>query len=315
MIYLEPELQSALIPTFRYALKPDGVLFLSSSESIGNHSGLFTPISRKWKIYRAIHSADSTRAGMTTGLSWAAYRGGNQPDYVTKKTKETDIAELAQRILLLSYAPASVITDLKGNILYVHGETGKYLRPAPGQASLNVIDMARDGLQLDLRSAVQSAVSQGASTLNRELLVKTNGDFQRISFSVRLITGTNSVDDLLLLSFQDAASVIPNKSTRRKRATLILLKASASKIWKEILRTREKSQAIIEEQQASNEELKSTNEEMQSTNEELQSTNEELETSKEELQSVNEELITVNAELQAKIEQLADMQNDMKNLA
>ena len=53
---------------------------------------------------------------------------------------------------------------------------------------------------------------------------------------------------------------------------------------------------------------------MQSTNEELQSTNEELETSKEELQSVNEELITVNSELQTKIEQLAGMQNDMKNL-
>jgi two-component system CheB/CheR fusion protein len=53
---------------------------------------------------------------------------------------------------------------------------------------------------------------------------------------------------------------------------------------------------------------------MQSTNEELQSTNEELETSKEELQSVNEELVTVNAELQNKIEQLAGMQNDMKNL-
>jgi len=56
------------------------------------------------------------------------------------------------------------------------------------------------------------------------------------------------------------------------------------------------------------------NEELQSTNEELQSTNEELETSKEELQSVNEELVTVNAELQAKIEQLAGMQNDMRNL-
>jgi two-component system CheB/CheR fusion protein len=70
----------------------------------------------------------------------------------------------------------------------------------------------------------------------------------------------------------------------------------------------------MEEQQASNEELKSANEEMQSTNEELQSTNEELETSREELQSVNEELITVNSELQAKIEQLARMQNDMKNL-
>ncbi|MHB8543266.1 MAG: PAS domain-containing protein, partial [Leptospirales bacterium] len=77
---------------------------------------------------------------------------------------------------------------------------------------------------------------------------------------------------------------------------------------------KENLQITIEEQQASNEELKSTNEELQSTNEELQSTNEELETSKEELQSINEELITVNAELQGKIEQLNNMQNDMKNL-
>jgi two-component system CheB/CheR fusion protein len=56
------------------------------------------------------------------------------------------------------------------------------------------------------------------------------------------------------------------------------------------------------------------NEELQSTNEELQSTNEEMETSREELQSVNEELVTVNSELQAKIDLLAGMQNDMKNL-
>ena len=314
MIYLEPELQSALIPTFHYALKPDGVLFLSSSESIGNHSDLFTPISRKWKIYRAIPSANSARAGVTGGLSWAAYRGGNQPDDMTKKTKETNIAELAKRMLLQSYAPASVITDLKGNILYVHGETGKYLRPAPGQASLNVIDMAREGLQLDLRTAVQSAASQGAPTLNRALLVKTNGDFQRVSFSVRPVTGSNSVEDLLLLSFQDTASVTPNKPTRSKRVTDSVESQRLQDLERDLSHTREHLQAIIEEQQASNEELKSTNEEMQSTNEELQSTNEELETSKEELQSVNEELITVNSELQAKIEQLADMQNDMKNL-
>ncbi|WP_340123285.1 PAS domain-containing protein [Methylobacter svalbardensis] len=76
---------------------------------------------------------------------------------------------------------------------------------------------------------------------------------------------------------------------------------------RELAYTKENLQATIEEQYASNEELKCTNEEMQSTNEEL-------ETSKEELQSINEELITVNSELQAKIVQLADMQNDMKNL-
>jgi len=66
--------------------------------------------------------------------------------------------------------------------------------------------------------------------------------------------------------------------------------------------------------QSSHEELVSTNEEFLSTNEELQSTNEELTTSREELQSLNEELQTVNAEQQAKLEELARADNDMRNL-
>lgn len=44
MIYLEPELQNRLIPIFHHALKPGGVLFLSPSESIGDHTELFEPI-------------------------------------------------------------------------------------------------------------------------------------------------------------------------------------------------------------------------------------------------------------------------------
>ena len=39
-----------------------------------------------------------------------------------------------------------VMADDKGNILFVNGDTGKFLRPAPGQASLNVIEMAREGI-------------------------------------------------------------------------------------------------------------------------------------------------------------------------
>lgn len=52
MIYLEPELQSRLITTFHFALRPGGALFLSPSESIGTHSELFAPLSREWRIYR-----------------------------------------------------------------------------------------------------------------------------------------------------------------------------------------------------------------------------------------------------------------------
>lgn len=312
MIYLEAELQNRLIPAFHYALKPGGVLFLSPSESISNYTDLFSSLNRKWKFYRAIHSATSSRAVMAHVASWAAETGDKTPDAAMLKPKETNFAELTRRVLVQYFAPASVITDLKGDILYVHSETGKYLRPAPGQASLNVIEMAREGLELELRSAIRAAANEGIPTLDKALQVKTNGDFTGIHLSVRPLSGSDGSQNLLLISFQDIVGTAA--ASARKRAAKPAERGRIEELERDLAYLKESYQATMEEQQASNEELKSTNEEMQSTNEELQSTNEELETSKEELQSVNEELITVNSELQAKIEQLASMQNDMKNL-
>lgn len=314
MIYLEPELQNRLIPAFHYALKPGGVLFLSPSESIGNHTDLFTPLNRKWKFYRAIPSPTSTHAVLASNVTWTAESAHKTQENVVKVAGENNLAELTRRILLQSYAPAAVVTDTKGHILYIYGETGKYLRPAPGLATLNVVDMAREGLQLELRSAIMT-VSQNASVLHRELSVKTNGDFQPILLSVRPLSNPNDQQPLLLISFQDTephpCKPVPSKHKRASKPDEL---RHIEELECELAYTKENLQATIEEQFASNEELKCANEELQSTNEELQSTNEELETSKEELQSINEELVTVNSELQAKIVQLADMQNDMKNL-
>lgn len=311
MIYLEAELQNKLIPAFHYALKPGGVLFLSPSESIGNHTDLFSALNRKWKFYLVTPTAASNHAIMTSPLTWAAVNS-SKSEPIMQISKEPDLADLTRRVLVQCFAPASVVTDLKGETLFVHGETGKFLRPPPGQASLNIIQMAREGLELELRGAIQTAVSLGTPTLNREVQVKTNGTNITVGLSVRPLPDPQGGEGLLLISFQEIARAVskPKRKTASKPAEL----GRIAELERELSYNKENLQATIEEQQASNEELKSSNEEMQSTNEELQSTNEELETSKEELQSVNEELITVNAELQAKIEQLAGMQNDMKNL-
>ena len=333
MIYLEPELQNRLIPVFHYALKQGGALFLSPSESIGNYTELFRPINRKWKFYTATHTASSARIVMNTPLAWIRGSRNTVLEEIMIKNKESEakepnFGEMTRRLLLKYFAPASVITNLKGDLLFVHGETGKYLRPAPGEASLNVVEMAREGLERELRSAIQLVASKGLLTINREIQVKTNGGFSTVGLSVRALpkldnklenltdhhleNNSENEQNLLLISFQDIAtsSVKINAKNAIKPAEMGRIEA----LELELVFTKENLQTTIMEHQAFNEELKSSNEELQSTNEELQSTNEELETSKEELQSVNEELITVNAELQSKIEQLATMQNDMKNL-
>ncbi len=313
MIYVKPEQQDRLLSTFHFALKPGGVLFLSTSESIGTHSDLFAPLNRKWKLYRATRADASARHVRADVVPLAAQGDGRPADAPVTKKKETRLAELADRLLLQFYAPASLITDLSGNILHVHGDTGKYLRPAPGKPTLNVVDMARKELQLKLRAAIHAAASLGTPTLGQEVSTRIDDGLQAMSFSVRPVAHPDFVDGLLLLNFQTVAGAAPARPAGKRAARSVdALRIEA--LERDLAYARETLRASMEEVQASNEELKSTNEEMQSTNEELQSTNEELETSKEELQSINEELVTVNGELQAKIEQLSSMKNDMKNL-
>ena len=314
LIYLEPELQNRLLLRFHSALKPDGAFFLSASESITHHPELFPPINRKWKLFRAAHTAATQRSALSDALvSWQAEKNSNRlPLVPTRRPPPLNVAELTHRVLLQSYAPASVLTDLQGNILYVHGETAPYLHPAPGHATLNVIDMAREELQGPLRAAILGAVIEGEPSQGPEVSLKRNGSFSSLSFRLRVVPVPNASECLLLISFQEVPSQL--KPKRRSLGEDVHQAQRAEELERELAYNRQNLQATIESQQATNEELKSTNEEMQSTNEELQSSNEELETSREELQSLNEELITVNAELQAKIEQLNIMQNDMKNL-
>jgi two-component system CheB/CheR fusion protein len=53
MIYLGSALQTKLLLLFHAALKHDGVLILSPSESVGKQASLFAPFHRKLKIYLA----------------------------------------------------------------------------------------------------------------------------------------------------------------------------------------------------------------------------------------------------------------------
>ena len=330
LIYLESEQQDRLVPSFHYALNPDGVLFLSSSESIANHPELFAALDRKWKFYRAIATVASVTTTATAASGFTGIRNDSHWNFMQpRKTAATataaagtprtgNIADLSNRALLHAFAPASVTTDLEGNILYVHGDTGNYLRPPPGPISTQVVEMARDGLQLELRAALLAAATLATPTLNREVtLPGDDGGSLTVSFSVRPLPGQAADgENLLLVSFQDVAAPPATRRPRGKRgaAPTSAEAARVAELEREVAHARENLQNTIEAQQASNEELKSANEELQSTNEELQSTNEELETSKEELQSLNEEVLTVNSELNAKVEQLSGVQNDMKNL-
>jgi two-component system, chemotaxis family, CheB/CheR fusion protein len=314
LIYLDGDLQKRLVPLFHYILNPGGLLLLGSSETIGRYGDLFSLVDKKWKLFRR---KDSGISDQTWEFDSARSQGadrGERTDVDIRARRQISVTEVAERALLDKYAPPCVIVNHKGDILYTHGRTGKFLELASGSASLNVYEMAREGLRLELNSAVRRASQQKKTVTLEGLRVKTNGGYQPITLTVRpLRERDDQLGTLTLVAFHELAGQKAPKGRKVAHPGKTSLKRIAE-LEQELRFTQESLQTSIEEMETSNEELKSMNEELQSTNEELQSTNEELETSKEEMQSLNEELVTVNSELQGKVDELSQLNNDMKNL-
>ena len=313
LIYLTSELQKKLVPLFHYALKPGGILFLGSAETIGGFTHLFSPLDHKWRIF-ARREAPSALLDLPSSLFSREFDRIEDMG-VTRKEAELAIPGLAQKILLENYAPPAVLINDRGDIVYIHGRTGKYLEPSAGKANMNIFAMAREGLRFELGSAVRRATAQNTDVVMRDLKVRTNGGYQITNLTVKPVTEPQAVRGLLMVIFEDVATPFKEaRAEKEKTGARGKQNAFVAELQKELQYTKEHLQTSMEEMETSQEELKSANEELQSTNEELQSTNEELTTSKEELQSVNEELMSVNAELQGKIDELSWSNNDMKNL-
>jgi two-component system CheB/CheR fusion protein len=315
LIYLEGVLQNRLLPLFHYSLTPGGILFLGTSETIGKFADLFEISDRKWKIYKAKKALSPVGEEMLGTLPWAApvpAPPGEGKEII--KPEELDIVPDAQRTLLETFAPPSAIVNEKGEILYIHGATGKFLEPTRGRPNWSVFEMAGEGMKFELRSGVHYVLTRMKERRYENLKVKANHGYRLINLTVKPFGPTKENQGLVLVTFEEIVKEKKQQPSRKSRKPEGRLEERLRESEKELAYTRETLQATIEELQAANEEPKSTNEEMQSTNEELQSANEELESSREELQSMNEELITLNSELQGKIDLLSQAENDAKIL-
>jgi two-component system CheB/CheR fusion protein len=310
-IYFTPELQKKIVPLFQYALLPGGLLFLGSSETIGDSGAGFKPLDPKWKIFRRRELPLMDRVAIQFPLSPTIRI---PPHKIADKGKETTIPALAQELLLEHYTPPAALVTEEGDILYFHGRTGKYLEHTAGKANLNIYAMASEGLRYELGNAIKKAHTEGTEVVAKNLSVRSGDKTPIINLIVRPLRKPEEMRDYLLVIFEEVAqapAMIPKKSRKRAGAEGQIY---CTGLEEELRLTRSRLKSAMDEVEANQEEQKSFGEEFQSTNEELQSTNEELTTSKEELQSLNEELMTVNSELEMKVQELSESHDDMENI-
>ncbi|MBW8368983.1 MAG: PAS domain-containing protein [Arenimonas sp.] len=340
LIYLNASLQKKVIPLFHYALRPGGFMFLGTSEGVGEFSESFSVLDRKAKLYQRKESLRARERGslahivppLATMDPGPALKSGSPRPALPAKLP---MRELTEQALLRQLAPTGALINDQGDIYYLHGRTGMYLEPMPGEPGIsNILKMAREGLRRELTKALQQAAATRGIVRCPGLRVKTNGHYTLVNLTVCPVPApaapvaaaaslSHAGPCLYLAILEDVPEGEPlahGQPSGRSEAPASTPSTEAddeqriAELLHELRSKDEYLQSTLEELESSNEELKSSNEEMQSVNEELQSTNEEMETSKEELQSVNEELNTVNTELQTKITDLSRANNDMNNL-
>ena len=197
LIYFDVSLQQQILPLFHYALNPDGVLVLGSAESAGSFGHMFVPIRPKERIYLRSHQP---RVLSSLNLSQQRHTILTLPDVSPASDPAEAIGRLTDQLVQQTWAPAAVLVNANGDILYISGRTGKYLEPAVGKTNINIHAMAREGLREALAGVIHRAIAEERPILLRGLRVGTNGGTQVVNVTVKALDKPELLRGRVILS-------------------------------------------------------------------------------------------------------------------
>jgi two-component system, chemotaxis family, CheB/CheR fusion protein len=312
LIYFDNNVQKSVLAGFQFALNKNGFLFLGSSESLGDISGLFHSIDNKYKIFQNINEnkrltkikyIEDNLYNISEGK--AQFLIDNPQREVNNKSQE----ELFYyKYLSKKHSPVSIFVDKDFNIKFILGDFKKWFSQTDGIFSNNLLNMVNKELSSIIRNSIRKVIKSEKSVCIENLVYKNDIEDFSTDLFFECVHSNNPSDKTYLVQFgasspnkTDAHLILSNKDISD------LAKQQIEDLEQELKESKTKLQNVVEE-------LETTNEELQSSNEELMSSNEELQSSNEELQSVNEELYTVNAEFQEKNNELTNLNNDITNL-
>ncbi|HEY5676925.1 MAG TPA: CheR family methyltransferase, partial [Myxococcales bacterium] len=309
LIYLENELKRQVLPVFHYGLRAGCVLVLGPSEGIGEHDDLFQPIDAKLRLYerRATPPRPPPRFRFSV-------RGAAVPAHAVRplpSPPEPAVKTRIETLLLRELSPAAALVDAHGQVLHLSGPVGRWLEPPQGPPTTGVVELVREPLRLEVRTALHKAVKERREVVQERVAVEVEGRRALLDVVVRPVEEAQGEPRFLVVFRERDLAPAPAPPPPDLAGAPA---GEAERLAAELRAAREALKATIEELEGSNTQLKVSNEELTTLNEELQSANEELQTSQEELQSLNEELETLNAELSAKVEQLDRAHADLQNL-
>ena len=310
LIYFNRNMQERVLEIFHFGMRPNGYLFLGSSESAEMNPAQFSPIDKKRRVYKRREVPGKLEnPPMLLAAKWPI----RLPEPYLESDRGVSAGQLHQQVVE-RFAPPSVLIDENYEVLHISAHAARYLQISGGEPTHSILKLVSPEMRLDLRSALLELKGRrapdGAHT--RRTAVAIDGETRYVAIAVRAVSATAEEGrGFYLVSFDETSEpsspALLSSSGRDGMET-------AQKLENELQRTKEQLAITVEQYETSTEELRASNEELQAINEELRSATEELETGKEELQSINEELSTVNQEYKDKIEEVGRVNSDLQNL-
>lgn len=307
LIYMDTLAQDRLVRIFYYALQAGAFLFLGPSETVTRHAELFSVLDKKHHLFRR---NDAPAANLPRFELAASIRTGHdEVGSVRSPHAPEPIFDRGARRVMEKYSPAFVVIDNQHQVVKFSGQIGRYLDPSAGTPSFNLFNLIQNALRPSVRAALREATKTQQRVTQRNIPIEVDGKSQAINLIVEPIMQASGIANHVVVAFQDRSSIEDSERDAWNGAD----NPTAANFENELLATRARLQAAIDEAERANDELRAANEEYRSANEVTQSLNEELEASKEELQSINEELQTLNNELSRKNETLGKVNSDLQN--
>jgi len=303
LIYLGPILQRRVLSTLHFALKPTGFLVLGPSESAGTISDSFQQVEKSLKIYCLLPAAAKPVSYLAEGTT-AEGPIDRRPGTADVRVR-TDVLRQADQLVLAEHGPSGVVVDGRMNIVQVRGHTAPFLELLPGEPTMNLLLMAREGLIAGLSKAIETAKRLNAAANETGFRIEEDGQLRQVAIQVVPLHGSTSTEDrYFLILFEDGGRKGGESATEGAA-----MAQSGENPWllRELVATKEYLQSVVEENATTLEALRAANEESQAGNEEL-------ETAQEELESANEELNTLNEELKISNLEFSKVNRDLANL-
>ena len=311
LIYMTPALQSQVLTTFSFALRPGGYLYLGASETIERSSSRFQPVDVRWRIFSNVSkatAADTARRNSKKHFTPAFQPAIQRSRHVGPPSISGFNKEMIS-LLLTEVESCAIMINEYLQVIETFGDYRSFLTLPDTGFSANLPDLVSERLVSTLSIVVRRAEKEGVSKYGPVKIVEGEN-----VTSVQLQCVKTSADDgssLYAVIFrkidQFPQTEMADAEARENTAELREHARYVTELEAELGATRETLEATVEDLGVSNEELQTSNEELMSANEELQSTNEEM-------QSVNEELHTINGEHGAKISELEAAYADIDNL-